>query len=180
MFAVNSVRIVAGALVLLWGTAHGQGLLRTFDTFCEDFAGVIPLVPKIDKESITFSCFRASDGLLSRYNVRYTFRKARRDRDMPCIAVIVDIPSADDRTKALMRKALVAHGLEVWGAEVVERGGFGVPGKSTFEYGRKTAKAPSFLIIEEELKRPGLADLTRLTIQAKTYKVSQYNRFRIK
>ena len=180
MFAVNSARMVTAALVILSGAVHGQGLLRTLDTFCDDFTGVIPLVPEIDGESITFSCFRTSDGLLAHYNVRYTFRKARMERDMPCVAVIVEIPAGKDRKKELMRKALIAHGLEVWGKEVVERGGFGVPGKSTVQYGRKSAKEPSFLIIEEEFKRPGFADLTRLTLEAVTYKVSQYNRARIK
>ena len=176
---VNSMRIVIAAVILFCGTVGGQGLLRTLDAFCEDFTGVVPLVPKVDKERITFSCFKAREGLLAKYNVRYSFRKARLERDMPCVAIIVDMPSVDDRAKAQMRQALVAHGLEVWGAGVVERGGFGVPGKSTVEYGRKSAKAPCFLIVEEELKRPGLSDLTRFTIEAKTYKALQYNKARI-
>ena len=179
MLPLKLMRIIIAAVILLWGTAEGQGLLRTLDTFCEDFTEVVPLVPKIDKERITFSCFKAREGLLANYSVRYSFRKARLEREMPCVAIIVDMPSVDDRAKAQMRQALVAHGLEVWGAGVMERGGFGVPGKSTVEYGRKSAKAPCFLIIEEELKRPGFSDLTRFTIEAKTFKALQYNKARI-
>lgn len=177
---MNSARITIIAAILCGGGVSGQGLLRTLDYFSEDFAGVVPLLPEIKDELVSFSCFRASEGLLAKHSVRYAFLKARQERDMPCVAIIVEIPSGNDRGKEIIRRGLLNHGREVWGAAIVELGGFGVPGKTTHEYGRKGSKVTKFRIIEEELKRVGLPNLTRLTIEAATYKPSQYNKVRIK
>jgi|GEM_PF-1136366 len=180
ILAMNSARITIIGFILCGGGVNGQGLLRTLDYFSEDFAGVVPLVPEIKGERVSFSCFRASKGLLANYSVRYAFLKARQERDMPCVAIVVDIPSGNDRGKEVVRRGLLKHAREVWGAAIVELGGFGVPGKTTHEYGRKGSKVTNFRIIEEELKRLGLPNLTRLTVEAATYKASQYNKARIK
>ena len=177
---MKSVIIALATVLLPGGTVSGQGLLRTLDTFCEDFGGVTPVFPSIKNKRVTYSCFRDRHGIFGNYHVRYTFQKAPRERDMPCVAITVDISSDDQRGKTFVRQKLLEHARETWGTAVVERGGFGVPGKTVVEYGLKDSKVTCFRVIEEKLKRPGLPGLTRFTLEAENYKPSLFNKVRIK
>ena len=159
---------------------RGQGLLRTLDTFRKDFSDVKPAFPVIGKERVTYSCFQERDGIFGDYLVRYSFQKAPQEQDMPCVAIIVETSSSDGGGKMFVRKKLIEHAREVWGKALVERGGFGVPGRTVVEYHLKDSKVTCFRIIQEELNRPGLAGLTRFTAEAERYKPSLFNKARIK
>ena len=177
---MKSALIALATVLLPVGTVSGQGLLRTLDTFREDFGGLIPLFPTIENKRVTYSCFRDRHGIFGNYHVRYTFQKAPRERDMPCVAITVDIASDDHGGKKVVRRKLLDHARETWGPAAVARGGFGVPGKTVVEYGLKDSKVTSFRIIEVKLKRPGLPGLTRFTVEAENYKPSLFNKVRIK
>ncbi len=177
---MKSALIALATVLLPGGTVSGQGLLRTLNTFREDFGGLIPLFPAIENKRVTYSCFRVRHGIFANYHVRYTFQKAPRERDMPCVAITVDIPSDDHRGKNFVRQKLLNHAKETWGPAAVKRGGFGVPGKTVIEYGLKDSTVTCFRIIEEKLKRPDLPGLTRFTVEAENYKPSLFNKARIK
>ena len=174
------VIVVLSVALLPALSAGAQGILRTLDTFGKDFNGVKPGLPVTGQEGVTYSCFQNRDGIFGKYLVRYAFRKAPRESEMPCVAIIVETSSSDNQGKVFVRRKLEEHALEVWGKGVVKRGGFGVPGRMVVEYGLKNREVTCFRLIEEELKRSGLSGLTRFTLEAEIYQPSLFNRARIK
>ena len=170
-------------LLFSWQGSKGQGLLRTLDTFREDLGGANPLFPTIDKKRIIYSCKGDGQRFLNAHKVRYAFLKAPLERGMPCVAIIVDVSPGGRNGKQVVRQTLQKHARNLWGATVVELGAFGIPGKTTREYGVKGSKVTLFRMIEEEWKHaddPDVAARTRITLEAVKYDRSQLNKERLR
>lgn len=176
--------VVALTVLLFSGElAKGQGLLRTLDAFREDLGGATPFFPTIEKKRIVYACKGERHRLLNRHEVRYAFLKAALEREMPCVAIIVEIAPGEGDGKESVIQKFQKHARKIWGASVVELGGFGIPGKTTREYGVKGSKVTFFRIIEQDLKHPDHPNRparTRITLEAVNYDRSQLNKARLR